>query len=66
MAELTMNIKLPPRMADQVQQLVKDGWVSDFNSLVIEALRRYIETHQGELSERFIMDDVEWGLKGDE
>jgi len=66
MSELTINIKLPPRMADQIEQLVQDGWVSDFNSLVVEALRRYIETHQVELNERFIMDDVEWGLKGNE
>jgi hypothetical protein len=59
MAELTMNIKLPPRIADQIQQLVQDGWVSDFNSLVVEALRRYLEAHQGELNERFIKEDVE-------
>jgi hypothetical protein len=30
--------------------------------LIAEALRRFLDTHRAELMERFIREDVEWGL----
>ena len=66
MTELITSVNLPPRLAEQVQKQIKEGWFTDMNSLIVEALRRYLETHQGTLSERFIREDIEWGLKGDE
>ncbi|MCC6299268.1 MAG: CopG family transcriptional regulator [Anaerolineales bacterium] len=59
-------MKLPSRLAEQVNLHVEEGWFSDLNSLVVEAVRRYLETHNREFAERFILEDVEWGLKGDE
>lgn len=66
MTEQTTTIKLPSRLAEQVNLHVQQGWFNDLNSLVVEALRRYLETHNGEFIERFVSEDVEWGLKGDE
>lgn len=60
----TATIRLPPRLAEQVKLFVQDGWFPDLNALVVEALRRYLETHRSELAERFIREDVEWGLHG--
>jgi Arc/MetJ-type ribon-helix-helix transcriptional regulator len=60
----TATIQLPPRLAEQVKQYVQAGWFPDLNTLVVEALRRYLETHRSELTERFIREDVEWGLHG--
>lgn len=60
----TAMIHLPPRLAEQVKQYVQAGWVPDLNTLVVEALRRYLEAHRAELIERFIWEDVEWGLHG--
>ncbi len=57
-------IELPPRLAEAVEQLVDDGWYSDPQSLVVEAVRRFIATHRPELMDRFIREDVEWGLRG--
>jgi hypothetical protein len=57
-------IELPPRLAEAVERLVDDGWYSDPQSLVVEAVRRFIATHQPELMDRFIREDVEWGLRG--
>jgi hypothetical protein len=31
-----------------------------------EAIRRYLDSHRPDLMEKFIRDDVEWGLHGDE
>ena len=66
MSEVKTTISLPSSLAKQAQEQIKAGWFPDINSLVVEALRRYLETHRDELMERFIREDVEWGLHGDE
>lgn len=33
-------------------------------SLLLEALRRFLESHSGDLTEAMIQDDVNWGLHG--
>jgi Arc/MetJ-type ribon-helix-helix transcriptional regulator len=66
MQETTTTINLPTRLAEQVQTLIQAGWFPDVNALVIEALRRYLESHRLELAEEFIWRDVEWGLHGDD
>lgn len=49
-----------------MQDQVNAGWFPDFNSLAVEVVRRYLETHHGELKEQFIRQDVQWGLHGDD
>ena len=66
MSELKAEISLPKSLAEDVQSQVKAGWFPDLNSLVVEAVRRYLETHPGELKEQFICQDVAWGLQGDD
>lgn len=66
MDDLKTIILLPPHIAEQIQEQIRQGWFPDMNSLVIEALRRYLETHSSEMTERWINQDVEWGLSGDE
>ncbi len=65
MAETT-TIKLPPRLEKEAQLYIQSGWSPDLNTLVIEALRRYLEAHQIELQERFLKEDIEWGLRGND
>jgi len=64
MTEMTATIHLPPRLAEQLHAYIREGWCPNLDALVVEALRRYIETHRGELQERFLLQDVEWGLRG--
>ncbi len=64
MSQTVTTINLPPRLAEQVQSLIQTGWFPDINSLILEALRRYLESHRQELMEDFILRDVEWGLHG--
>ena len=66
MYEFKAEICLPKRLAEDVQDQVKTGWFPDLNSLVAEAVRRYIETHPDELKEQSICQDVAWGLQGGE
>lgn len=60
----TIQAELPERLMQDAQALVDTGWVGSVNELVAEALRRYLESHRDDLSERFVREDVEWGLRG--
>jgi hypothetical protein len=46
--------------------LVKEGWFRDEKEIFSEAIRLFWSSHRGELMEKFSLDDVEWGLEGNE
>lgn len=69
MAETQTTIiktEVPVNLASQAQKLVEAGWFRNMDELVLDALRRFLESHRDELMEEFIRQDVEWGLSGDE
>ena len=37
--------------------IIDSGWFQDENSVIAEALRRFLETHKPELMEKFIKED---------
>jgi Arc/MetJ-type ribon-helix-helix transcriptional regulator len=62
----TVTTDVPVRLLDQMRMLVEAGWFRDMDELMLDALRRFVESHRGELMDRFVREDVEWGLQGDE
>lgn len=58
--------ELPARLVAEVQALVDAGWFRDRDAVITEALRRYLESHQPQLIERFVRQDIDWGLRGEE
>jgi len=62
----TIQAELPPELVAQARAFVEEGWVSDFDHLLAEALRRYLDSHSSELAESFMREDVAWGLTGRE
>ena len=60
----TIAAQVPARLLGEMRSLVEAGWFRDLDELVVEALRRYVETHREELMEEMIREDVEWGLRG--
>ena len=62
----TVQTDVPARLYAEMQMLVETGWFRDMDELMSDALRRFIDSHRGELMERFVLEDVEWGLHGDE
>ena len=62
----TVQTTLPTRLLAQVESLIREGWFQDMDDLVTDALRRLLDTHRPELMERYIREDVEWGLHGEE
>jgi len=45
---------------------VQQGWAGDFNALLAEALRRYLESRSSRLPESFVREHVSWRLHGEE
>ncbi len=60
----TIEAKIPDRLDRAMDALVERGWFADRNQIVQEAIRRFLEAHRPELMERFVREDVEWGLRG--
>jgi hypothetical protein len=57
-------IDISPQIYNDVQTRVMDGWFKDIESVVEEAIRRYIESHPVDITDKFIKEDIEWGLHG--
>ena len=62
----TIQTDVPVRLLAEMQMLVEAGWFRDLDDLMLDALRRFVESHRAELMERFVREDVEWGLHGNE
>ena len=62
----TIQANVPVRLLTEMEMLVEAGWFLDLDDLMLDALRRFVESHRAELMERFIREDVEWGLYGSE
>ena len=62
----TIQAELPEQLYKKAQALVKEGWFRDEKDIFSEAIRRFLETHESELMEKFVREDVEWGLHGDD
>jgi hypothetical protein len=61
-----VEIEVRVGLLTEMRTLVEAGWFRDLDELMVSALRRFVESHRGELMERFIREDVEWGLRGSE
>jgi hypothetical protein len=59
-----VQVTLPEDLVSQARQFVGEGWVADFDELLAESLRRYLESHGPALTEAFLREDVAWGLDG--
>ncbi len=59
-----IELEFPDQLYQAIQNLVREGWFPSDGELVREAVRRYIESHSADLMERFVREDIEWGLRG--
>lgn len=60
----TIEAEVPARMLDEMQSLVNAGWFRDLDELILDALRRFLDSHRATLMEELIREDVDWGLHG--
>jgi len=62
----TVQTEVPENLYKDAVALAEEGWFRDEKEVFSEAIRRFLESHQPELMHRFIREDVEWGLHGQE
>jgi len=62
----TISTEVLEQLYKKAEALVKEGWFRDEKDIFSEAIRRFLDSHQSELMEKFVRDDVEWGLRGND
>jgi Arc/MetJ-type ribon-helix-helix transcriptional regulator len=60
----TIEARISERLDRQIDALVHQGWFQSRDKIMQEAIRRFLEAHRPEIMERFIQEDVVWGLRG--
>ncbi|MEM7133951.1 MAG: CopG family transcriptional regulator [Chloroflexota bacterium] len=55
---------IPNQLMTEAQKMVVGGLYHSFDELLLDALRRFLQSHRLEISEEFMLQDVEWGLHG--
>ena len=64
MEKTVIRAELPRDLTARARSYVEEGWAADFDELLAEALRRFLESHTARVTESFVMSDVQWGLHG--
>lgn len=64
MESTVIQAELPRELTARAEAYVKEGWATDFNQLLADALRRFLESHSARVTEAFVTEDVQWGLHG--
>ena len=62
----TLTVQCPDQLAQELDGFVKEGWAVDTGEAIIEALRRFLESHRPGVVRTQVLDDVEWGLHGED
>lgn len=62
----TIQTEIPDQLYKVANVLVKEGWFRDEKEISSEAIRRFLDSHRVELMEKYVLDDLEWGLHGND
>ena len=61
-----MQAEVPTSLVAQAQRLIDAGWFGSMDDILLDALRRFLDSHRDELMEDFVRQDMAWGLEGDD
>jgi metal-responsive CopG/Arc/MetJ family transcriptional regulator len=64
METITTEAKLTPKLLEELENIVKEGWYTDRSEAIRDAVRKLIIERRLSKEERNIVKDVEWGLHG--
>ncbi len=54
MKNIVIQTELPLKLTARAQTYVKEVWATDFNELLADALRRFLESHSSRVTENFL------------
>jgi Arc/MetJ-type ribon-helix-helix transcriptional regulator len=59
----TINVELPDRTVEEIDQLVRAGWFASEGEAVRAAVLDFVRRNRVELLERFQREDIAWALQ---
>lgn len=59
-----VQTNIPDQLLEQAQLFVQEGWITNIDALIAEAMRRYLDSHREVIAEQLIREDIDWGLHG--
>lgn len=64
METITTEAKLTPKLLEELENIIKEGWYTDRSEAIRDAVRKLIAGRRLSKEERNIVKDVLWGLSG--
>lgn len=62
----TIPAKITKRLAEEMDELVEDGWYANRSEFIRDAIRDKLRASKLALLEAAVKEDVTWGLYGKE
>jgi len=62
----TLPAKVTPKLLEEIDELVEDGWYSSRSEAVRDAIRQLVRKQKIERIEKNMEEDIEWGLHGED
>ena len=62
----TIPAKITKRLAEEMDELVEDGWYANRSEFIRDAIRDKLRVSKLALLEAAVKEDVTWGLYGKE
>jgi Arc/MetJ-type ribon-helix-helix transcriptional regulator len=59
----SLQIELPDKLAQELDTMVREGWVKNEAEAVRLALLEFVRHHRLELLERYQREDIAWAIK---
>ncbi len=59
-----LKAEIPQALREEAERFIEAGWHRNIDSLVTDALRRYLDAHSEASMVQFLEEDIEWGLRG--
>jgi Arc/MetJ-type ribon-helix-helix transcriptional regulator len=59
----SVRIRIPEKLYRKMDVLINQGWFSDHEAVVELALRKFLNSYRPEMIDRFLHEDVQWGLR---
>lgn len=62
----TLPAKVTPKLLEEIDELVEEGWYSSRSEAVRDAIRQLVRKQERERIEKAMEEDIEWGLYGED
>jgi metal-responsive CopG/Arc/MetJ family transcriptional regulator len=64
METITTEVQLTPKLLEELENIIKEGWYTDRSEAIRDAVRKLVMERRLSKEERNIVKDVKWGLHG--